>query len=165
MPHRFKCLSCDKWHEGLPDIGYDQPHYTKDIAGPERGRRVFLTTDLCVLDNEFFFVRCLLSLRIRSSDDDFKWGIWSSLNKTNFLRYQASYDDDMSDWEPMFGYLSNRLPDYPETLALKLSVQTGTKGARPEVRLEPTDHPLAIDQRDGIAFAKLLEIASPFIAH
>jgi hypothetical protein len=120
---------------------------------------------LCALDDEFFFVRCILPLKIRSTDDDFMWGIWSSLSKANFLRYQASYDEDMSNWEPMFGYLSNQLPQYPDTLSLKLMVQTGAKGARPSVELEPNDHPLAMDQRDGIALEKLLEIAGPFLAH
>jgi hypothetical protein len=38
MPHRFKCPTCDQWHEGFPDVGYDQPHYTKDIVEPERSR-------------------------------------------------------------------------------------------------------------------------------
>jgi hypothetical protein len=65
----------------------------------------------------------------------------------------------------MFEYLSNRQSQYPDTLALKLVVQTGTKGARPSVRLEPTDHPLTIDQRDGIALETLLEIVGPFWAH
>jgi hypothetical protein len=165
MPHRFKCPTCDQWHEGFPDVGYDQPHYAKDIVEPERSGRVFLTSDLCVLDDEFFFVRCILPLKIRGTDDDFMWGIWNSLSKANFLRYQASYDDDMSDWEPMFGYLSNQLPQYPDTLFLKLMIQTGAKGARPSVQLEPNDHPLAMDQRDGIALEKLLEIVGPFLAH
>jgi hypothetical protein len=165
MSHRFKCATCAQWHEGWPDIGYDQPHYTKDISETERDRRVFLTSDLCVLDNESFFVRCLLFLNVEGTEDNFAWGVWSSLSKANFQRYQASYDDDMSEWDPMFGYLANRLPHYPDTLSLKLSVQPGKRGERPTVELEPTDHPLAVDQRDGLAFEKLLEIVGPFLAH
>lgn len=165
MPHRFKCSKCDNWHEGWPDLGYSQPDYTADIAGPEREKRVFLTSDLCVLDGEFFFIRCQLPVKVRRTAEDFAWGIWSSLSKQNFLRYQASYEDDMSDWEPMFGYLSNRLPYYPDTLSLKLSVQTGPKGTRPSAQLEPTDHPLAIEQRNGMTLEKLLEIIAPYLAH
>jgi hypothetical protein len=165
MPHRFKCPTCNNWHEGWPDIGYDQPYYTKDIVGADRDKRVYLTSDLCVLDNEFFFIRCLLSLKVRGADEVFAWGAWSSLSKENFLRYQASYDEDMSDWEPMFGYLSNQLPHYPDTLALKLSVQPGARGDRPSLQLEPTDHPLAVDQRAGLTLEKLLEIVGPYLAH
>ena len=59
----------------------------------------------------------------------------------------------------------NALPGYPPTLSLKLSVQTGAAGERPIATLEPTDHPLAIEQRDGIALDRVLEIVAPFMAH
>jgi hypothetical protein len=165
MPYRFKCSKCDDWHEGWPDVAYDEPDYTVGIAGPEREKHVLLSSDLCALDEEFFFIRCRLLVKVRGTGEDFGWGVWSSLSKENFKRYYASYDQDMSDWEPVFGYLSNRLPHYPDTLNLKLSVQTGARGARPTVLLEPTDHPLAIDQRDGISLEKLLEIVGPHLAH
>ena len=146
-------------------MGYREPDHTTGICGPEREKRVVLTSDLCVSDDKFFFIRCLLIMKVRRTDEDFAWGVWSSLSKENFLRYQACYEEDMSDWEPMFGYLSNRLPHYPDTLSLKLSVQTGSRGTRPSVQLEPTDHPLAVDQRDGITLEKLLEIVAPYLAH
>jgi hypothetical protein len=31
--------------------------------------------------------------------------------------------------------------------------------------LEPTDHPLAIEQRDGMAIERAIEISAPFIEH
>jgi hypothetical protein len=105
---------------------------------------------LCVLDDTHFFVRSVLPFRIRGAEDDFYWGVWSTLSEQNFLRYQAAYDEDMSGWDAMFGYLSNELPGYPDTLNLKLSVQTQRQGDRPLLTLEPTDHPLAVDQRDGM---------------
>jgi|SRR6185437_184546 hypothetical protein len=165
MPHRYKCSTCDKWHEGFPDVGYDRPRYAADVPKNERAARVFLTSDLCIVDGEHYFIRCVLPLPIRGTGDDFCWGVWSTLSKANFLRYRAAYDDDMSDWEPMFGYLSNNLPGYPETLSLKLSVQPQSKGNRPVAMLEPTDHPLAIEQRDGMAIERAIEISAPFIEH
>ena len=165
MPYRFKCATCDDWHEGWPDVGYSQPDHTTGIVGSERESRVLLSSDLCVLDEKFFFVRCQLPMKVRGTGENFAWGVWSSLSKENFQRYYASYDEDMSDWDPMFGYLSNRLSHYPDTLGLKLSVQTRGKGDRPTVQLEPTNHPLAIDQRNGMTLEKLLEIVGPYLAH
>lgn len=118
-----------------------------------------------MIEDRDFFIRCLLLLPIRNTDAKFGFGVWSSLSQENFTRYQKHYDEDMADWEPMFGYLSNRLPDYPDTLSLKLSVQPQKKGKRPELTLEPTEHPLAVDQRDGIALGRILEIVEPYIAH
>ena len=87
--------------------------------------------------------------------------MWSTLSRINFLRYQEHYDEDMRHWDPMFGYLSNCLPGFEDTLNLKLSAQPGKKGTRPSVTVEPTDHPLAIAQRDGIPVEKVLEIVGP----
>ena len=58
-----------------------------------------------------------------------------------------------------FGWLSNSLPDYPETLSLKTSVHTRDLGLRPLIELEPTDHPLAVEQREGITMARVRQIA------
>lgn len=165
MSFRFKCSTCEKWHEGFPDIGYDEPQYAANIPEGERGARLFLTSDLCVVDDEHFFVRCILPLNVIGTSDDFRWGVWSSLSRDNFLRYQAAYKEDTSNWKPMFGYLSNKLPDYPDTLSLKMSVQTRGKTDRPVVTLEPSDHPLFIEQRDGISLERVLKFVAPFLDH
>ena len=165
MPYRFKCSKCDDWHEGFPDVGFDRPLYAAEVPEDERAARVFLNSDFCVVDNEHFFIRCVLLLPVRGLDETFGWGVWSTLSEKNFVRYQEAHLQDISDWDPMFGYLSNRLPDYPDTLSLKLSVQTRTADLRPTVTLEPTDHPLAIEQRDGIALEDVLRIVQPFLAH
>jgi len=162
-PHRFKCSKCGEWHEGFPDMGYSMPFYANEISEAERAKRVFLTSDLCVIDDKDFFVRCMLRLPIKGTDTDFGWGVWSTLSEANFVRYQKHYDDDMSGWEPMFGYLSNRLPEYPDTLSLKLSVQPQAKGLRPNLALEPTAHPLAVDQREGMTLERAIKIAEPFL--
>jgi len=54
-----------------------------------------------------------------------------------------------SEEPPMFGWLSTNLPPYPQTVNLKTSVHLRNDGLRPFIELEPTDHPLAIEQRDG----------------
>jgi hypothetical protein len=162
---RFKCPCCDKWQDEIPDVHCPMPDYAHDVPESERKKRIYLTSDLCVVDKEYFFIRGLLLLPIKNSADRFGWGIWSSLSRENFQRYYDSYDDDMSGWEPMFGYLANQLAGYPDSLNLKLSVQPGSEGERPTVTLEPTDHSLAIAQREGVTLEKVLEIVAPFLSH
>lgn len=70
MPHRFKCPTCSKWHEGFPDVAYDRPYYVTEVPDAEFASRVFLTSDLCVLDDTHFFVRSVLPFRIRGAEDD-----------------------------------------------------------------------------------------------
>jgi hypothetical protein len=163
MGYRFKCTTCDLWHEGLPVMGFDRPLIAQGLPEEEEAKRLFLNSDLCVVDDKYFFVRCTLQIPIKGIDDIFGWGIWSSLSDTNFFRYQKHQNEDRSGWDPMFGYLSNRLPEYPDTLNLKLSVQPGGKGDRPTVLLEPTDHPLSLAQRDGMSLELALKIAGPYL--
>ena len=60
----------------------------------------------------------------------------------------------------MFGCLTTELPIYPvSTLSLKTNVRTRPVGERPLIELEPTDHPLAVEQREGITLARVIEIA------
>lgn len=50
---------------------------------------------------------------------------------------------------PYFGYLSNQIAAYPvSTLDLKCHVHT-----------QPTDHPLAVEQRSGITLDRVRQIA------
>ncbi len=52
------------------------------------------------------------------------------------------------------------IPVYPtQTLNLKTEVHTDHVGIRPHIVLEPTDHPLAVEQRVGITVARVRRIA------
>jgi hypothetical protein len=61
---------------------------------------------------------------------------------------------------PWFGRLSNRLRGYPDTLNLKCQVHPREGRIRPWLQLEATDHPLAVEQLNGISFERLLDIYS-----
>ena len=45
-----------------------------------------------------------------------------------------------------------------ETMLLKAGVRPRPGGLRPTIELEPTDHPLAVEQREGITAERLIEI-------
>ena len=82
-----------------------------------------------------------------------------TLSKTNFDRYIETFDTgDHGHLGPWFGWFSNRIPGYPDTLNLKCQVVPRNGRSRPYVELKPTHHPLAIEQRDGITFGRILEI-------
>ena len=63
------------------------------------------------------------------------------------------------DIGPFFGWLSTEVGYYEEsTINLKTMVHFIGGGKRPVVELEPIEHPLAIDQRNGITLEKAWEI-------
>jgi hypothetical protein len=60
---------------------------------------------------------------------------------------------------PNFGWLSNRLWQYPDTLNLKCKVISQPVDRRPLIELEPTDHPLSVEQRNGISQQRFIELS------
>lgn len=120
-----------------------------------------LSSDQCVIRNQAFFVRGLIELPVIGSTDVFAWGVWISLSRESFARAGELWETPGREAErPYFGWLSTELALYPEsTTDLKTNVHTRPVGRRPRVELEPTDHPLAVEQRTGITVDRVREIA------
>lgn len=88
------------------------------------------------------------------------YGVWSSLSEQSFKRVLELWDDPRrNDEPPYFGWLSNSIPGYPETLNLKVDVVTREPDLRPLVVLQDGDHPLIEEQRRGITMDRVYEIA------
>ena len=157
----FTCHTCGKYHAELP-LHYGAPAPASWFAVPEaeRAQRCTLTADQCVIDGRYFFVLGNLELPIRGAQESFSWDVWVSLSEKNFLRATELWNKRGRESEPpYFGWLSTALPGYPDTLHLKTHVHTREVGRRPFVELEPTDHPLAVEQRTGITWDRVQEIA------
>ena len=156
----FECASCGQYHVGMPSFGWDYPVQYLAIPEAERERRVDLSSDACVIDEKWFFVRGCLEIPVEDHDEPLSWGVWCSLSQENFLRYGELFDavSRQAD-ESFFGWLCSSVPGYPETQQLKTMVRVRPWPTRPFVELEPTDHPLAIEQRQGITARRARAIA------
>ena len=158
---RWTCHRCGQEHDGLPlDWSFDSPVYWE---GP-RSEGDYLAEDTCVWTDDAgdmsYFVRGLLEIPIHDSEETFAYGLWSSLSERSFERFTELYDDPARTREPpYFGWLSNSLPGYPETLSLPLDVVTAELDLRPDLRLHPGDHPLVREQEHGIDWDRVREIA------
>lgn len=157
------CSVCGGTHGEIPfAFGAEAPYVYWTVPEAERSRRTLLSSDQCVIDDRHFFVRGNLEVAIRDGGpgEAFLWGVWVSLSETNFFRMADLWNDEGRVSEPpYFGWLSTQLPGYPETLNLKTHVHTRQVGERPLVTLEPTDHPLAVEQREGISRERARAIA------
>jgi len=158
---RYECRSCGQVHEGPPiSYGVDAPALWYEIPEAERAARTELTSDLCVVDDQHFFILGNVEIPIIGSKEPFAWSVWVSLSLTNFQRTVKLWKKKGREKEPpYFGWLSTQLPCYPETLNLKTHVHTRPVGQRPFIELEPTAHPLAVEQREGISCERVQEIA------
>jgi hypothetical protein len=160
-PTGFYCSSCGEWHDELPlNYGADVPDIFYDIPEEERDKRIEANDDFCIVDNQYYFVRGNIEIPIQGADQIFSWGVWVSLSEKNFNRTTSLLDTEGRESEPpYFGWLSTSLP-YPEsTLNLKTLVHTQPVGIRPFIELEPTSHPLSVEQRQGITLQRVQEFA------
>ncbi|QVL32701.1 DUF2199 domain-containing protein [Telmatocola sphagniphila] len=146
------------------DFGADAPAPFYSIPQAEQDARCELTSDLCMIDQKEFYVRGCLEIPVIDGPRPFVWGVWTSLSKHNIKRMAELWESPGRESEPLsFGWLCTSLPLYPETLLLKTNVRTRPVGYRPLVELEPTDHPLAIEQRNGITMKRVRELAEALL--
>lgn len=159
----FQCRTCGQWHSGVPlDYSYDAPDYwTQELKSDPDS---FHNSDFCVVRREYFFIRGLIEIPIIGHSDAFRYGVWVSLSENNFQRMVDLWEEPAIVSEPpYFGWLSNSIDLYPETCNLKTSVKSRDVGDRPYIELEPNDHPLAVEQRNGITWSRVREIAEKTI--
>jgi hypothetical protein len=150
----FTCSCCGSVHEGVPDVGFDAPAYYHGLTEQARAE-ARLTSETCVIGDDRF-IRTMLYLPRGRDERAFGLGVWVTLSHANFERYVATMNDPQPEQAaPWFGWLSNNVTGYPDALRLKTNVHLRPYPERPMITLEPTDHPLARDHRDGISDERL----------
>ena len=161
----YVCGTCGQYHPELPmDFAVGIPYPYTVIPAEERNARCNLTSDVCVIDNKEFYIRGCLDIQVIDGPRPFAWGVWVSLSDKSFKRVMELWGYDGRDGEPpFFGWLCTRLPLYPDTGLLKTHVHLRPGNQRPFIELEPTDHPLAVEQRNGITMARVREIAAALL--
>jgi hypothetical protein len=159
---RFDCATCGSEHD-LSDIsfGSDSPIQWCMLSEDERSRSL-LGEEQCEIDSKegrSFYIRACLEIPIQGTDSNFNLGVWCSLSEKSYREISEHWDDPARpSIGPHFGWLCTAISGYPDTAFLKTMVHQRTVGVRPFVELEPTDHPLAVDQRQGIEQHRLEEI-------
>ena len=86
-------------------------------------------------------------------------GVWGSLSRTNFetlLRMDRTHEH--AELPAMFSWLSSSIPEYPDTLNLKMFAHIQEPGLRPHFSLQRSEHPLAKEYHCGISPERVREI-------
>ena len=157
----WRCSRCGKTHNGAPlSYAIASPAAWEALPHDDRATH-HLDDDVCVIRSagQFICGRVLLPIT-EGSNPFFEWCVWVSLSEANFQRCLQVWTVAGREAEPpYFGWFSCMLPGYPPTLNLKSLVHTSPVGQRPTIELEPTDHPLSIEQREGITLTRVQEFA------
>lgn len=160
MAEAFSCPICGDRHDDLSrDWGYGLPDEVWALPEEERDSQVRFNDDLCQW-GERYFIRCILPVPLKGTDDYFGWGPWAEVDAEVFARYLELYDEDGREEPPVPGKLANRLEAYPGvTLGTRVLIQFQDPGERPILTLLENDKSrLAQEQREGIDAARHHEI-------
>ena len=158
----YACPICGMRHASLPlKFSVKAPLAVTAIPVDELEKRVVITPDQCVIDGRDFYLRGRIVLPVHGSKDPFVWGVWAEVSPKSFLRTNHLWKTEGRENQPSFpGWLHTELPLYGNTLNLEVSVETQPVGRRPHFLVSDPQHPLAIEQSQGISQERAGEIAA-----
>lgn len=159
MTFEFHCKGCGQVHQGMPALDAAAPLSYYAVLNDEREARCQLDSDACIIDGPLYFVRGCLEIPVHGESGPFSWGVWVSLSEQSFGEWVECYESEKrSHIGPFFGWLNAALKPYPDTVNLKTRVHLRDGFIRPFIELEPTDHPLAVEQREGISVERVAQL-------
>ena len=161
------CAICGRRHAPLePTVGYVKPAAFFVVPAAERAARVKINTDLCSIDDRFFLIRGVARVPYTDvADDHFEWGLWAQVSESAFRRALELWEVDGSGEPPFDGLVSAEPPGYDGLMDHPCKVQLIDATQRPLITLEPSDHLMCREQRDGITRRRMHEIQHVAFPH
>ena len=103
----YFCKTRGEYHEELPmSYGSPVPDYCEDIPEEEWEGRIEMNEDLCIVDDEHFFIRGAIEIPVTDDEGPFIWDIWVSLSESNFELTTEYWETEGRErkLDPMFGW-------------------------------------------------------------
>lgn len=154
------CPTCGVAHSEIPTCFNWEAPWRSLVPEAEFQQRVLMSADVCVIDEKIFLLRGHIEIPVLDIGESASFSVWTSLSEASYMHLGKRWEaPDRANDPPYFGWLCTQIPVYPSTLHLKLSVQSREPGLVPLFTVEPTEHPLAVDQHRGITSARWHELA------
>lgn len=157
------CPCCGRQFSGIYDIGFDAPDDWAygpriDDADLEVGEDR-LGAEFCRIAGRYF-LRSVLTLPLRGSDEVFAFGPWVEVPEPVFRAYLATIDDPAAPFPPADGLLASTLPQFEDEQGTAVTLTLPDPTQRPQMTV--TEGPLAETQAQGISFDDLLDLYAAF---
>ncbi|MFL9837990.1 DUF2199 domain-containing protein [Flavobacterium sp. ST-75] len=151
---KYKCAECGEYHENWPALGYNAPIYYSQLSDYDKENIASLNSDFCVIEHSDQidrFIRVVLFQKVVGSCEDLHYGLWVSLSEKSFLDYKSHFDSN--DYEAVyFGWISNILEGYDDTLSVPVNVVYNGGANRPEIIPHKSfSHPFVEEYYNGIS--------------
>lgn len=151
---KFKCTCCGQEHESWPALAFDTPTFYEYLSKEDKKSVSEISSDFCIIKHEDQtdrFIRCTLTQCVNDFCENLDYGLWVSLSEESYNNYTTNFNDE-NHQTSYFGYLSNNIPEYEDTILIPVTVFTRTGNNRPEiVPHKEYDHPFVKDYYQGIS--------------
>lgn len=151
------CAVCGSEHElDAMEPAFSRPDAFMRLSETERNSNARASNDLCEIALPQFmkrqFVRATLPVHVEARDHEFRWGLWVELAETDFNRILDLWDDDQQAGEPpMQAQIANRIPGYPDTNGVRVTLRLKGPTTRPEISIpDSADHRFLHECRKGV---------------
>lgn len=146
------CAVCGTRHdEETLELSYRRPDAVAALSVEERAFGVFENDDVCVIDDEHYFLRTTLPMPVNGRLDGYQIGVWVEVSQDVFQRVGDLWTEPGQAAEPPVNVvLANEIRHHPGTLGLPVLLQLTGPKTRPEVFVIDATHPLGVEQRKGI---------------
>jgi hypothetical protein len=161
----FICRQCGQYHDNLP-LGYRfaaPAYWSAAFAQDEQSQ---CGEEICIIQAEHFFIKGNIEIPVTTTGGLFNYTVWVAVGKDDFQRATSLWQNPKRSKEAAYaGIVANQLIGYPDTLHLEVKVHTREVGFRPYLALEAAEHPLVVEQQQGIEITRVQEIAALVIHH
>lgn len=156
----YYCSDCGKYHRDIPmNYGAKSPTAYFNLTEDEK-KNAELTQDICVINEKRFFIKGQIKIKVDGKDDLFSWNVWVEITKEDFKEEYKNWDEENRFLrKPYSGILDTPLNCYPNTLGLKVNIQTQKLGFIPDILVDSTNHPLYFEQENGIDMKRVTMFA------
>ena len=167
----WTCSRCGAVHEGIPfSFAWGAPDHWAWVPESERAERGECHEDVCWIVDDAgdlaHFMRGTIEIPILDPEDpgdedqsSFVFGVWASVSETSFERILELDEQPEREGEGFFGWLSNRIRGYDDTLNLPTDVWLREPGIRPLIVPQRGEHQLAKEQHAGMTLDRAHELA------
>lgn len=140
------------------ELTFRRPDAAARLSPDDRSRLVRENSELCIIEDERFFIRALLPLPVESREEAYCIGLWVEVKRSTFERVYDIWDAEEKVSEPPFTvHIANEVPIAPGSLGHEAELRLCSPGTRPNVWLKPSAHQLYIEQVKGIDVHRVSE--------
>lgn len=144
------CAFCGGEHEEV-EPGFCYPDAWYAVPEAERATRISESSDFVSIDDEAFFIRCVVPIPVLGRAADYCWGFWVKVSARHYQEHDRYFRDDPPPGHEGFGgTLANQTKLLRPTLGLRVHVHLGRGTARPRVMLLD-EHELTAQQAHGVS--------------